>query len=337
MRETADEIEAQAVSWAWRVDAGQIDADALAEFEAWLEGDARHKGAYVQARAALSLIDPIYGVKSSTTERRISRSKVIAAAACAVLFGCVALGSALYINFIGSEHYTTQLGEIRRVPLKDGSSLAVNTKSEVSVKWSDSERDVTVRQGEAWFHVAPNKSRPFVVAVGRLRVRAVGTAFSVRLAADGAEVKVSEGVVEVWRAGDANKPIRVAAGAAAILPTEGGPIFTESSTVPSIDRELAWRDGKIDLDGETLSEAVAKFNRYNRTPITISDGELSSRRVFGLFRADDPVAFASAVRIALGTDVTISATQIEIGSTRVNSSQNIHKDLARPLVSGVRR
>src|SRR3546814_2061558 len=102
------------------------------------------------------------------------------------------------VMLLGGTSYATSVGEIRRVPLADGSIAAINTASAIDVKLDDAARHVRVVEGEAWFQVARDKQRPFVVAAGRARVRAVGTAFSVRRRAGGADVLVTEGEVEVW-------------------------------------------------------------------------------------------------------------------------------------------
>src|SRR3546814_6499165 len=74
----------------------------------------------------------------------------------------------------------TAIGEIRRVPLSDGSLAAVNTQTTLDVTMKPELRQVALKDGEAWFQVAKDRSRPFVVEVGDVRVRAVGTAFAVK-------------------------------------------------------------------------------------------------------------------------------------------------------------
>src|SRR3546814_1649845 len=106
----------------------------------------------------------------------------------------------------------TAVGEIRRVPLSDGSLAAVNTQTSLDVTMKPQVREIALNDGEAWFQVAKDRARPFVVEVGDVRVRAVGTAFGVKRTAGGVDVQVTEGVVEVWRVGDEGHIQRVAAG-----------------------------------------------------------------------------------------------------------------------------
>ena len=127
-----------------------------------------------------------------------------------------------------------------------------------------------VEQGEAWFQVAKDKQRPFVVAAGRARIRAVGTAFSVRRRAGGADVLVTEGAVEVWADGAEGHRVRLSAGARGFIADDAA-IVQQPAAPSAIDRALAWRSGKVDLAGDRLDSAVAEFNRYNQRRLVIAD------------------------------------------------------------------
>jgi transmembrane sensor len=74
-------------------------------------------------------------------------------------------------------------------------------------------------------------------------------------------------------------------------------------------RSLAWRDGQIALEGETLDEAAAQFNRYNARKIVIADPDLAKETLVGQFRVTEPMTFAMAVATTLG------ATVVEDGDT----------------------
>src|SRR3546814_8842595 len=65
----------------------------------------------------------------------------------------------------------TAIGEIRRVPLSDGSLAAVNTQTTLDVTMKPEVRQVALKDGEAWFQVAKDRARPFVVEIGDVRDR----------------------------------------------------------------------------------------------------------------------------------------------------------------------
>jgi transmembrane sensor len=172
------------------------------------------------------------------------------------------------------------------------------------------ERDIRLTQGEAWFEVAKDPARPFVVHAGRVRVRAVGTAFSVRRRGDGAEVLVTEGTVETWVEGHEAQQTRLAAGSKAFVGDTPSP--EPIAAAAAINRSLAWREGQIALEGETLADATAEFNRYNSQKLVIEDPALAREKLVGQFRMAEPMAFARAVASTLGATVLADPDSIRL-------------------------
>lgn len=311
-RETSSEIDASAAKWAARLDAGSMRPSDHVALEDWLEGDSRRQGALWRARAVLALmVEPVETVVDRATARPDRR----------LLLGGLGLAAAVAAGVVlspimSSQRYRTLVGEIRRVPLADGSMAAINTDTTLDVRFQKTERAVKLDRGEAWFQVAKDRARPFVVAAGDIRVQAVGTAFSVRRKSAGAEVRVTEGVVEVWSdKGASRQRRRVVAGEQVFVSDAAG----ASSPVKrplEMDRALSWREGQIVLDGDTIAAAAAEFNRYNTRKIVIVDPDLESRTVVGWFRTNEPESFAEAVGVAHGAGVNVGADVIMLGGAR---------------------
>lgn len=310
-RESAADIEADAARWVVRVDRDSEDAGLRAELEAWLAGDRRRVGAYARAEAAWTHMDrasvlAVEGASGEGGALRVRRRGVVAG------FGALAAGlvAAVVAPRLLARRYDTALGEIRRVPMSDGSVAAINTDSALEIAMRPGLRAVKLERGEAWFAVAKDPERPFVVESGPVRVRAVGTAFSVRKREGGSDVLVTEGVVEVWTKGDKLPPRRVAAGQRLFAENDGG-APTSPRTDADLGRQLAWRDGQIVLDGQTLAEAAAEFNRYNDRKIVVADPRLADERFVGWFRTNDPEGFAEAAAttfngsVGLGHDTIV--------------------------------
>jgi transmembrane sensor len=137
----------------------------------------------------------------------------------------------------------------------------------------------------------------------------VGTAFSVRRgdeAGAGVDVMVTEGVVETWIEGEQGSRRRLSAGSRIVLASAVSPTVAESPS--EIERSLAWRNGEIALDGESLEQAARLFNRYNSRQIVIDDPGLAQERFVGLFQTNEPESFAAAVAATLGrSSATMSA------------------------------
>lgn len=319
-RETSGAIDDTAAQWAARVDRGPLSNEEQSALDAWLDADPRRLGAYARARAIDLHLDQArtFGAdlaqfqdqKAPTPSRRGLLGVGIGVSAAAG----VGVGAVLLHDKLGPPaDYRTRKGEIRVVPLADGSDLTLNTASEVMVRYSDAQRDIRLIDGEALFNVAKNAERPFVVQIDDLRVRAVGTSFTVGRRADGSlRVLVREGVVEVTRAGGDQAPVRLVANTRLIASTGAPP---RAAVVPAaeVTRDLAWREGMIAFENTSLAEAAAEFARFSDTRIVIDDPEVSVRTVSGLFSANNPVGFANAVALSLDLTIETQAQQVRLG------------------------
>ncbi|OAN58573.1 iron dicitrate transport regulator FecR [Sphingomonas sp. TDK1] len=283
---------------------GWSDADE-ADLQRWLAQDTRRAGLLLRTQALWQMPgvqaeqaapveecpdDAPQDVRAPNWRRRGVLGGLAAAAVAGVVGASLLRGRGVA--------YVTKVGEIRRVPLVDGSVMTINSGTELQVHIAKHAREVELAQGEAWFDVAKDAARPFVVASGKIRAKAIGTAFSVRKRDNGVEVLVTEGVVETWSDDDAAQRIRLAAGQCALI-NDRAIVHYEPGKASSVDRALAWRSGMIDLDGTTLADAADEFNRYNERQIVIADPDAAGERFDGLFRINDPEGFAEAVRSAL--------------------------------------
>ena len=289
--ETADRIEAAAARWLARHEAGPLsDADAR-EFDAWCAGDPRWLGAYVRLEAVSARLEragALSGMPAKAPARRWRWAGPAIAAA--LLVGVAPLAPTLR-DYAAAERFSTHVGQQYRAALDDGSLVELNTATRVAVNLEPDRRAVRLSRGEAVFEVAKDRARPFVVKTPLADVRAVGTVFSVRTD-DGLEVAVTEGVVAIERAG--RVLAHVAAGETFSM-SRSGDVLRAVGQTERIERELAWREGKVAFAGETLAEAADEMNRYNRRQVKIADASAAGIRIGGYFRATDPEGFAAAI------------------------------------------
>jgi transmembrane sensor len=194
--------------------------------------------------------------------------------------------------------------ELERRVLEDGSTVDLNRGAAVKVAYSANERRVTLMRGEALFTVTKDTARPFVVRAGGLDVRAVGTAFNVRLDAAAVEVLVTEGTVEV------DPPVRGAAGAsdrteaevpaARIQAGQRATVSRDRAAAPEVvavtaaetARLLAWQPQLLDFSSAPLERAIAEFNRRNRVQFVLADPELGAMPIVASIRSDRVEGFA---------------------------------------------
>lgn len=279
-----------------------------AELQLWLDGGAGREGLLLQVHAAWLATTPAAEeeiVEEAPAAPAFWRRRGFMGAMAASV--AAAVGAQRWLDARSS--FATRVGEIRRVPLADGSVMTINSGSELTVRMARGSREVEIAQGEAWFDVAKDAARPFTVAAGKVRARAVGTAFSVRRRETGVEVLVTEGVVESWSEEDESLRLRLAAGERALL-SDTAVVHYESDRASAVDRSLAWRSGMIDLNGTSLSEAADEFNRYNQRQIIIVDPAVADEQFDGLFRINDPQGFAEAVKASLNVGIDESDPRV---------------------------
>ncbi len=311
-RETPEAIDEAAAAWVARIDRAPLSPAEDAELDAWLAADSRRQGAFAKANAVMIYADrarplgsayddgdadmfirPLPADRAYGSTRRWTLAVGGAAAAAAVM----GIG---YEVWRPAQRFETERGELRRLPLEDGTVVTLNTATKVAVKFTTARRDVQLLEGEALFDVAKNPKRPFYVDAGDVRVRAVGTSFTVRkLPGNPTQVLVSEGIVEVTRSGGgAAGAVRLVANQQ-VLARPNAPFATSALAPAAVVRELMWRQGMLSFEGASLREAAAEFSRYSDPQIAVDDPTIANETITGLFSANDPAGFAQAVALSL--------------------------------------
>lgn len=216
----------------------------------------------------------------------------------AVIFALTVLVAAiLWLTSLPSR-YETARGEQRVLTLADGSVVALNTDTLLSVRLTDRERTVWLQRGEALFQVKQDSARPFIVRANNGYARAIGTRFDVLAQSGTVMVSVLEGRVQV-SGQDAPTP---AANASAMVLQAGqatayessGKVLSPEPMQASTERITAWREGKLRFDSWPLQRAIFEYNRYAKKPIRLTDN-LGNVRISGVFRIGDSDGFVGAL------------------------------------------
>lgn len=198
------------------------------------------------------------------------------------------------------QHYAAGAGA-RTVQLADGSTVILAPRSSLDVAFSAPTRRLTLGEGEAFFKVAHDAARPFVVATTYGDTRAVGTAFDVKLDGDAATVTVAEGKIRI--AGPGAGPTRYAVAGQQVRYSAGaaGASTSISDAVSTQDRNaLGWRTGMLTFEGEPLAQVVAQVNRYAPRAITITDPHLARLPIFATIKTDRPDGLLAIVAAQAG-------------------------------------
>lgn len=165
--------------------------------------------------------------------------------------------------------FSTRIGNIGRLPLPDGSELTLNADSAVEVRILATRREVKLLRGGAFFDVAHDAARPFVVLAGEARVSVLGTRFAVEMETRGVAVDVESGRVSVQGTRRAD-PVLLGPGDRATVDANGVAQRSAARSDSSSIQVAPWRSGWLDFNRTPLGEAVAQLNRYRpQAPIRI--------------------------------------------------------------------
>lgn len=216
------------------------------------------------------------------------------------LAGLLVVGGGVFVAWREMiPQYSTAVGGQRLEVLADGSRLHLNTDTKVRVEFGDAERRVVLEHGQAFFEVAHDAARPFVVVADGTRVRALGTKFDVRHDSAAVRVTLVQGRVQV-SARD-GRDVVLAPGEA-VVADRGGvsrPAATNATSVAS------WTTGQITLSGVPLRDAVAEVNRYSERKVVLEAPDaVAGELVSGQFVAGDVENFVAGARSLYGLKVT---------------------------------
>lgn len=327
----SERIAQEAAAWILRTDRGLSPAEQDA-FSEWLAADPRHSVEIARHRRHWNRLDVLAEWRPEHSTRPNPdllapplRHRVLRFAPAAI---GLAAAAAIALTWIFWDPPSAQPAGTQTSPvatatpaasqraLEDGSVIELNRDASITVDFSGVERRVTLARGEAHFTVAKDPSRPFVVRAQGIDVRAVGTAFNVRVEASVVEVLVTEGRVQL----DAPDPLTAASGgelgavprlqilhtlearqrAVVSLEPEAPAPQVATLTASEIERVLAWQHRLLDFTAAPISEIVAEFNRRNVVQLVVIDPELASIRVSAALRSDNVDGFVRLLEAGFG-------------------------------------
>ncbi len=304
-RDDSAEVRRAAARWLALHDRGLSGAEQDA-FLQWLAADPRHGEWFARHRRGWRRLDgiaawqPQHGAEPNpdVLARPARRSwwrhpaTLAAAATVALLAGGLALAPHRPASpaAVAAAPAPASGGYERRT-LEDGSVVELTGGAEIDVHFTAAARRVALRRGEALFTVAKNPTRPFIVHAAGVDVRAVGTAFNVRLASARVEVLVTEGRVQVAPPSAPGEPPVVSAGQLAVVALAGGAPQVSPASAAARARVQAWQPQLLDFASTPLAEVLAELNRRNRTQLVLADPALGRLSIAASIRSDNLEGF----------------------------------------------
>lgn len=325
-------IEAEAAAWIARLDRGELSEKERAAIREWIGRSPEHYAQISRLAGTWSDLDGLADIPGEadahTPVRKVhqsSQSTIWLTPARAMVFAVLSIAVVTGILFNNSDNYRTvpvqgpswqasyltAIGKQQTAVLQDGSRVQLNTDTIIDIDFDDRQRKVRLVRGEALFEILHDQSRPFLVYVGTNVIRAIGTAFVVKLTEDEVEVTIKEGRVELKSLKDntqsrSKKELIIAS--AVIDAGQTVKLNKEIQTLQEIateeiDRKLAWRDGLIIFSGEPLGHVVEEISRYTSIKFVITDPELSTLRIGGRFKIGEADAMLEVLETGFGVNI----------------------------------
>ena len=318
-------INKRASEYVVRLYSGELTAKEESEILDWCDAKDAHQAAFNEALylwETSAQIAPHVGWRQKL-EKRFYRIRYIAASIVVASFCFLLMAHNSPDQIIDSNsealanNYSTAIGEVSNVGLPDGSTITLNTDTRINVKFSDAHRELWLEQGEAFFDIAKDSSRPFLIHTTKKTVRVVGTKFNIKLSQTGFDIAVAEGIVAIEEKAEAsedehaknNSQVLLEAGAVASFNDASALIAKES--VDSVVKAHSWRTGYLRFDEERLEKVVASFNRYRSKKIVISP-EVADLRISGVFKLSDGDAILTALEATLPVEIKKENEKIKL-------------------------
>lgn len=329
-----DSLLAVAADWVARIQAPDASESDFSEWEDWLKSDPAHAAAYSSVEEIwelVPLIDPPWPTREELAADTVSggrapprKSRTILRRRRAMyMFGAAAALAAVVVGFFNlgrsdSTTLETTTAEQRSIALPDGSRVTLAPETRVILERQSERRGVRLERGQAYFEVAHDPSRPFVVRIGSHEAVAVGTAFDINENAGQFTVTVTQGIVQVQPVDDAG--IKASAQAPSLSKLQlqvGDRAEIDPFGVGAIERMsrpedvTAWRSGRLEYVHQRLRVVLQDVNRYTDRKIELSDPSLGELYFTGTVFADQLDGWLAALPGAFPVEV------VERGSRRI--------------------
>jgi transmembrane sensor len=375
------QIYEEASDWIIQHRDGELDTPGKHAFDAWLRRSPEHVRAYFEMSATWEDVSSLDPKRNPSADDLIARARtgdnivpfdaggpsqipILSQAPDAIQAACKARGSSrrnllaasIAIAILGAgmfswlNHdpgYSTGIGEQHSITLTDGSTIDLNARTRIKIRFSEHERGIDLIEGQALFHVAKDKTRPFVVSSAGTAIRAVGTEFDVYQRKSGTTVTVLEGRVSVLDAASLAEPAPIdnrrgstsqgsapsqpgisslaparPAGSAQIVNEGRAVLVSAGQQVTATPRVIAqpapaniaaataWIQHRLVFDSAPLSEVAEEFNRYDTRQLVIRDVSLRDIHISGSFSSLDPTLFLQFLRAQ--SEISVEETDKEI-------------------------
>lgn len=295
-------LRAEVVEWLMRLEATPQDAALRAAFDSWLAESEKRRAAY-------AVVEPVWRLSADldppleTVRPRAARPWRGAVAAMGALAAAIALVFLPTLQLYLQADHLTGVAEQRDVTLEDGSKVALDAGSAIAVRYGAGRREIDLLSGQAFFEVATNRSRPFVVHAAGVDVTVTGTAFSVGASDSGVTVAVQSGSVDVAVAEGARQTASLGRGDRVRVNRAGD--VARGQVAP--EEVASWRGRQLVVYDAPVRDVVDELARHRGGRIVFRDSAIADRLVNGVIDLSRPrEALQALVELQQGSMIEIT-------------------------------
>ncbi len=325
---TEDELLETAARWFARLRSSDISAGEKEAFAQWLAADKTHQKAFADISDVWEETGKLLAIpdKISPKETPISKkpsqtwrfspmlqpvsprwgTRAITAAAMVLVFFFHVPIQKIWFQYWGQDIPCLTLnGEHRKIQLSDGSIMEINAGTQLIYNISSRQRTITLKQGEAFFKVAPNPELPFQIHTTAGIITVLGTKFNVKATDKKTAVDVEQGKVRVKTLPGPDSPHF----STAIVITRGqGVDYTSRGDMQRVRKAntesvKAWRNDKIYFNEDSLGDVAKIIQQQCNIKVFFPPIMQRTETFTGTFERNQPEEILNAIKIAFGLDL----------------------------------
>lgn len=203
---------------------------------------------------------------------------------------------------------TSPAGMRSEYVLPDGTKVFLNSKTSLQFPpvFADDFRNVNLK-GEAYFQVAENRKKPFIVHTGEVNIEVTGTEFKASNYPEEnlTEIVLVKGSINLFKGNylDANKKLyRLSPGERACYSESDKKIYIDNVTV---DKYISWKDGILMFRDDSMAEVVRRLNRWFNVDIKFTEKELTDYVYTATFENESLLQILDLLKISAPIDYKI--------------------------------
>lgn len=216
------------------------------------------------------------------------------------------------------QHLATKIKEVSAgkgqkidIQLPDETRIKINANTKISYpeNFTDTVREVTL-DGEAYFDVAHDPIRPFIVHTNHANTRVTGTSFNIHTAPEAFVVTVVEGSVNVSASNGQT---------ASLTPNQQAIVSPGSNSINTqkvdVEKYIGWKDNTLHFDHITVRKALAIMENWYNVEIEVKDPALMDCIVISKYQNESLVNVLNSFKFMLKMDYKIEGRLVTVSGT----------------------